>query len=165
MSVSCLGYPGLRLWVQLMSLCQITKGIGSEVRDSTKFLDGMVRAPHLTSCLARVGLSLVVVPQNDTFGETSGLLGGTFQRMSSMAKKQGSRWWYCPSRLFSNVLQKRLLADRDAQGCCLSLWSFGFSCAFIADFSGYGRGLTLACNPAFDGSASSRLHPLHFVLA
>jgi len=62
---------GLSAKVKLLK--DITIGIGNEVKESTKQLSRM----------------------NDSFAETSGILGGTFRRLNNMAERQGCRWlWY-----------------------------------------------------------------------
>lgn len=35
-----------------------------------------------------------MLAQNDAFSSTSDFLGGTFKRMKTMAKRQGSNWCY-----------------------------------------------------------------------
>jgi len=66
------------LGAKVKMLKDISISIGNEVRDSTKFLNGM----------------------NDSFSETQGFLGGTFRRMNAMASRQGGRWWYWMLFLF-----------------------------------------------------------------
>ncbi|MBW0527241.1 hypothetical protein O181_066956 [Austropuccinia psidii MF-1] len=61
---------GLSAKVRLLK--EISVNIGTEVKDSTKFLSTM----------------------NDTFSEATGLLSGTFRKMNRMAKTQTGRWWY-----------------------------------------------------------------------
>lgn len=71
---------------------QITIGIGNEVRDSTKMLNGMVSR---TSPLSSLLWPTRFVSQNDTFGETGSLLGGTMKKMQRMARRQGGQWCMC----------------------------------------------------------------------
>lgn len=60
------------LSAKVKMLKEISIGIGTEVRDSSKLLSSM----------------------NDSFAEAGGLLAGTFRRMNVMARSQGGRWWY-----------------------------------------------------------------------
>lgn len=70
------------------------------MRDSTKFLNGMVSSADRFFDFAGVFKLRTFPPfrlsrQNDSFSETQGFLGGTFRRMNAMAARQGGRWWYC----------------------------------------------------------------------
>ncbi|KAH7089385.1 hypothetical protein BKA62DRAFT_496395 [Auriculariales sp. MPI-PUGE-AT-0066] len=67
------------LTAKVKILKDITKGIGSEIRDSTVQLTQM----------------------NDAFSETGDILSGTFRRLNNMAARQGCRWlWYIVFMMF-----------------------------------------------------------------